>query len=346
MMWRKHGTKKIDNHGAAQPLDLQEPWKQAFNDQATLDDVYYCFRLLLGRNPFRAEWPGHSLLAGGPLKDVVVSYLDSPEFKQRQLGRFDASQVVLCEVQGFKLYVPINDSQVGRGIVATRTYEPLVTNLLRQNLQRGDVVVDVGANIGYFSMLAASRVGSTGRVYAFEPFAQNVKLLHLSRQANRFEQIEIFPVAVGADRRLYLYDNAGTNGFISPLVDDFRTVMQSTIVFAACLDDVLKDAARVDFIKLDVEGAEDLVLRGAEALLRRHRPVIVSEFAPPAMQSVSGAAPTDYLQRLLVTPEYELSVLDERGTLPFRREIGHVLNYFETKHGSHIDVLATPRSLI
>jgi hypothetical protein len=63
------------------------------------------------------------------------------------------------------------------------------------------------------------------------------------------------------------------------------------------------------------------------------------------MQSVSGVAPTDYLQRLLVTPEFELSVLDENGTIPFRREIGHVLNFFEAKHCSHIDVLSTPRPL-
>jgi FkbM family methyltransferase len=226
-----------------------------------------------------------------------------------------------------------------------RTYQPPLTRLFMRNLKRGDVFVDVGANIGYLSMLAASHVGQTGRVFAFEPFSQNVKLLHLSRQANQFGQVEIFPVAASSDRRLYLYDNAGTNGFISPLVDDFRAVMQSTIVFSVCLDDVLKDIEQVDFIKLDVEGAEDLVLQGAEALLQRHQPVIVSEFAPPAIQNVSGASPIDYLNRLLVSPEYELFILDEAGVIPCGREIHKVMNFFDIKGTSNIDVLSTPRPL-
>ena len=341
-MWHK---KNGIIHKTTRVPDLQEPWKHDYSDACTVEDIYYCFRLLLGRNPSRMEWPGHSALAGGQLKNVVATYLDSPEFKNRQLGSFDTSQIDLCHIHGFNLYVPKNDIQVGRGIYTSHTYEPPVTNLFMRNLKRGDVFVDVGANIGYFSMMAASLVGSTGRIFAFEPFSQNVKLLHLSRQVNQFERVEIFPVAAGSDRRLYLYDNAGTNGFISPLTNDFRAVMQSTIVFSVCLDDVLRDVERIDFIKVDVEGAEHLVLQGARTLLQRHHPVIVSEFAPPAIQNVSGASPIDYLDCLLVSPEYELSILDEADVVSCGREIDRVINFFEAKGGDHIDVLSTPRPI-
>ena len=204
---------------AGEQLDLREPWKHGYDDTCTTTDIFFSFRLLLGRNPSKGEWPGHAGLAGGQLKDVVSTYLDSPEFKNRQLGSFDVKEIELCDVQGFKLYVPKNDTQVGRAIYLSRTYEPPLTDLFLRNLREGHVFVDVGGNIGYFSMLAASRVGPQGRVLTVEPFSQNVKLLHLSRQANAFEQIEIFPIAASLSRKLYLYDNGGTNGFISPLSD-------------------------------------------------------------------------------------------------------------------------------
>jgi len=343
-MWHRGKIKDQVSHTGG-TLDLREPWKHDYDDTCTRADIFYCFRLLLGRNPSRVEWPGHSALAGGRLTDVVATYLDSPEFKNRQLGSFDMREIELCRVHDFELYVPKNDMQVGRTIYLSRAYEPPLTDLFLRNLKKGDVFVDVGANIGYFSMLAASRIGPNGRVFAFEPFSQNVKLLHLSKRANRFEQVEIFPLAASSGRQLYLYDNAGTNGFISPLSDDFRAVMQSTIVFSMSLDELLKDVARVDFLKVDVEGAEYLVLRGAETIVHRHLPAIVSEFAPPAIQNVSGVSPLDYLRLLLISPEYQLFVLDEAGVIPCGRDVEKVMNFFEEKGSNHIDLLATSRSL-
>jgi FkbM family methyltransferase len=330
---------------ASEQLDLRAPWEHNYADICTTTDIYYCFRLLLGRPPSKGEWPGHSSLAGGRLKDVVSTYLDSPEFKNRQLGSFDVQEIELCEVQGFKLYVPKNDPQVGRTIYLSRMWESQVTDLFLRNLRKGDVFVDVGGNIGYFSMLAASRVGSHGRVFTFEPFSQNVKLLHLSRQANAFEQIEIFPIAASLGRNLYLYDNLGTNGYISPLSDDFRAVMQSTVVFSLSVDELLKDVGRVDFMKMDVEGAEHLVLRGARNLVERHQPVIVTEFAPPTIKNVSGASPIDFLKLLLVSPEYKLFILDAAGVVACDRDVDKVLNFYEAKGSDHIDLVSTPKPL-
>jgi FkbM family methyltransferase len=267
-------------------LGLEQPWLHEFNECCTIEDVYYCFRLLLGRNPSTPEWPGHSGHAGSRLSSVVAQYLDSPEFKARQLSSFDSGDIELVNLPNFKMYVPKFDPAVGRHIYTSKTYEPPVTDILRRLLQPRNYFVDVGANMGFFSLLAAQLVGRQGHVFAFETFSQNVKLLYLSQQMNEFEQIDLFPIAVSDRSTLYLFDNAGTTGVISQLPSDFQRVMNSTIVYSVSLDKWLSNVERLDCIKIDVDGAEGLVITGALELLHRHKPYVVCEFGPDASEAI------------------------------------------------------------
>ena len=99
----------------------------------------------LGRNPSKEEWAGHlSYLAGERLWDGVSTYIETPEFKHRQLGSFDVQSIEVLDIHEFKLYVPKDDPLVGNVIYQAETYEPHITNILLENLQAGDYVADVG----------------------------------------------------------------------------------------------------------------------------------------------------------------------------------------------------------
>lgn len=331
--------------GATVNSELEQPWLHEFDECCTIEDVYYCFRLLLGRNPSEPEWPGHSGHAGSRLSSVVAQYLDSPEFKARQLSSFDSGGIELVNLPDFKMYVPKFDPLVGRHIYASKTYEPPVTDILRRLLQPGDFFVDVGANIGFFSLLAAQLVGKQGHVFAFEPFSQNVKLFYLSQQVNKFEQIDLFPIAVSDRSKLYLYDNAGTTGVISQLSSDFQRVMDSTIVYSVSLDKWLSSVKRLDCIKIDVDGAEGLVITGALELLRRHKPYVVCEFGPDAIQMLSRISPADFLRLLQVSPEYEFYVLHEAGPISCQQNTNRVMELYAQHGGDHVDILAAPGPL-
>jgi len=170
--------------------------KVDFDDTATEEDIFFCFRLLLGRLPGSHEWIGHRGLAGNSLRDVVTSYVTSREFRNRELSLPKIEDIYPVELDGFKLYVSQNDSAVGRHIYGSRVYEPTVTNFIRRTLKPSMYVADIGANIGYFTMLAAHCVGADGKVVAYEPSINNVKLLYLSTQLNNFTNVVIHPSAV------------------------------------------------------------------------------------------------------------------------------------------------------
>jgi FkbM family methyltransferase len=161
--------------------------------------------------------------------------------------------------------------------------------LLRRIVQPGDVCIDVGAAGGAHLLVMAQRAGESGRVLAFEPRPRSQRMLRtLVRAAGLGDRVQLYPLALAAD--------AGTTSLRIPVVPTRAHFHGSaedrgtTAAFAglphreievptASLDDVVAEAGldRVDVLKLDVEGAELLVLSGARRVLRELRPVVVLE---------------------------------------------------------------------
>src|SRR5262250_1998178 len=123
---------------------------------------------------------------------------------------------ILLRLPDFKIYVRLDDWAIGARIAVRRTHEPHVTRVMCALLQPGAVMVDIGANIGYYTLLAAARVGSTGKVIAFEPSIDNCALLHKSLQANRFENVVLHNVAVADTASVVGFRMHESNGYIIP----------------------------------------------------------------------------------------------------------------------------------
>jgi FkbM family methyltransferase len=245
---------------------------------------------------------------------------------------------VRLNLKEFKLYVRLDDWAVGARIAVNRTYEPHVVAALRPYLTPGAVVVDVGANIGYYSLLAASCVGPAGKVLAFEPSPENCALIRQSARANHFEQIVVRERAVADAGGTMGYGADDSNGQINRSISA-RHPMR---VEAVALDDCLAAEAPINVIKIDIEGAEGLALRGMRQLLRRHRPVLLVEFNPGGLSEASGVEPEAFLDELRGLG-YALWVVPARGALAAEAHGNvEIMAAYRASGSNHIDLRALP----
>lgn len=161
-------------------------------------------------------------------------------------------------------------------------FEKAEQRFVERFLRPGMTVLDIGANQGYYTLLCSRKVGPHGKVFAFEPSARELRLLKLHLWLNRCKNAQASGSALGAAARIeqlhvVLGSQSGCNSLRPPNVAEPTGLLS---VRVERLDDVLqaRGVTRVDFIKLDVEGAELSVLQGAKKLLTHPpRPVILAE---------------------------------------------------------------------
>lgn len=263
--------------------------------EALVDSAY---RAVLGRLP-DAEGRQHALAAleaGMPVEVYLQNLLDSPEHRRRPSGgglRFRHSKPVCTLIDSrLRLWIDLVDDYVSIPCLA-ENYEPSETEFILGRLGPGDRFIDIGANIGWFAVQAADRVGPNGRVYAFEPRRATFGLLEQSVRDNGFiARCHLYRLALGADENQgrLLGESGSTNlgGFRLARDDDERFEnMVSEPVEIRTLDS-LEIEGPVTLIKMDVEGAEPSVLTGARNLLKRDRPLILTEVHGPGLRHVSG----------------------------------------------------------
>jgi FkbM family methyltransferase len=190
---------------------------------------------------------------------------------------------IVREIQGLRLHLNPADRGLSMELAVEGVHEPLLTHLWRNLVESGMTVVDVGANLGYFALIAAQRVGPRGKVIAFEPAPASRGLLQRNVLENRVENVQISDLAIG-DRsgggRLQLFGHANWNSLVAR-----EGALDAVEVRVETLDRALEREGRVDVVRMDVEGYETRVLLGMTDLLRRCRPTIVMElhasFMPP-----------------------------------------------------------------
>ena len=221
--------------------------------------------------------------------------MDSIQFPARVLVPMNAESVTWIDQDGFRMAVDDADVAVSQYLIGSGGWEPHMTALFNQILKPGMAVIDAGANVGYYTLLAAHLVGPHGRVTAFEPNSENCRLVLLSRAANGFENISLLPLALSDHTGYASFCGAlGSNGGFRSLHDEQLHNPSCQIVPVMRLDDVYKD--RVDFIKMDIEGAEPLALEGAARTLEKWRPVVSSEYSPFMMRSIAGSDPRSFFE--------------------------------------------------
>jgi FkbM family methyltransferase len=328
----------------AAALAEQNLLRAEHNKAATLDDIFYCFRLLLGRSPNLEEWPGHSSRVGEDLENVVSSYVTSREFAERGLlNKTYRDQVELVRLPRFSLFASKDDLAIGQHVLRGGSYEPGIAAIFDRYVKPGMSVVDIGANIGCLTMLLASLVGPSGLVVAVEPNPENVKLLEASRRVNGFDQVLVIQAAAGRQTGVQALNVSHSNGMTGELPSDVDAIFASRPVPCFALNAILPKDQHFNLVKIDTEGAELNALIGLSETMDRDRPVIVSEFSPGMLPGISHCSGPEYL-RFLLAKGYRIGVIEQDGSENnFGDDVDGVMDAYSRSGVDHIDILAVPR---
>lgn len=221
--------------------------------------------------------------------------------------------VVTLPAFGIRMWLPPQWRGVAKLIYAFREDYEAELRYLWSILRAGDVVVDVGASFGLYSLVAASRVGPAGRVLAFEPAKASYDILCRNVELNGHHWLRPFHLAL-ADRKgtaaLHHHPDPSRNS-LGPTGS-----LSHEQVTLTTLDDVL-DTEEVPgvlaAVKIDVEGAEAIVLHGAERAIAQLRPLVIFEINPDAARRLGGEPNAAWT--LLQACNYRFFRVSQRGSL-------------------------------
>jgi FkbM family methyltransferase len=238
------------------------------------------------------------------------------------------------ERHGARIHLNPRDPVVS-GALALGVYEKPETRFFLNTIKPGATFLDVGANIGYYSALALTRVGAAGRVLAIEPDPETFEYLLRTIAANGQERAQAVQKGLAdAPGSLRLYRNSSNRGdnrfYANDLADNFVDVE------VARADDVLASLGigRVDLIKIDVQGFEGKVLQGLEGTIRNSNPlVILSEFWPWGLRE-AGSDPFEILQRLQGFGLRLHELAGDGSTVPLDDHAGFIGRYTGRKYAN------------
>jgi FkbM family methyltransferase len=227
----------------------------------------------------------------------VIAAFDQQVLHTPMSVRWGPEDVRLHEVSGFSMYLDDADISVAQHIAAGN-YEQHLIRFFKAFLRPGMNVVDAGANIGLYTLLSAQCVGPAGKVWGFEPNSENCRFIIASAAKNGFTNIELFPLALGNTRGAVFFTSAlGSNGGIEDEAHNNVLDGSCRVVPIVRLDDMA--LGPVDLMKMDIEGAEALLVRGAEQTLKASRPMIVCEFSDEMLRRISGWLGEKFLRHMI-----------------------------------------------
>jgi FkbM family methyltransferase len=244
----------------------------------------------------------NAIPAGATNKDALPMYM--------------GDSLAMCRVlNSFRMYVDTRDTMFTPQILQHGMWEPAITRVFAQSIKSGMTVVDVGANAGYYTLLAAVGVGAGGRVFAFEPEPRNLEILQRNLELNGVcDRVTLSGKAALNERKtLELHQNPRNRGahtlfLADPAHSPFSRVKVETIA----LDDAIESS--VDFMKIDAEGSEPLIFQGMKKLLARSPQLkILMEFNTVTLRN-AGVDPAGFLA-LLVKMGFTVKMITPQATL-------------------------------
>lgn len=239
------------------------------------------FHVLFSRLDRRPLKVAHELPLLG-LEEIAKLDRYSLERRARARARnaYLGNGVTLCRIMGrYKLYVASDDIGFGSHVVLDGIWEPWIPGFMARTIAPGMYVADVGANHGYYTVLMAELVGPDGRVAAIEPHPRTCGMLRQSVSINGYAGwTDVIECAIGGLAGEVLTLHTPVNEPKNAHVVHGGVAEGAMAVRSETLADLLAGWPRIDFIKMDVEGAEEAALSGAAPLIERDLPMLLLEY--------------------------------------------------------------------
>jgi len=281
----------------------------------TPESVIWAYRVLLGRDPESQEVIREKVAACANLGVLRDSLMASQEYMEAQSIQGAKTEVIFEDEDGDRFVLDLNDHAIGRQIMAGR-YEPAVLNCVRKLVQKGRLCIDVGANIGYYS-IKMGRMGA--KVLALEPVSYLCERLSKAVRENEALDRLTFPVGTGGvvhyrqfaagaeDGEMVMIHAPATinqgGAYLMPAGTQAPPNHVAETVTVTRLDKFMRTWPDlfdhgVRLIKMDVEGAEPLVVLGGWELIKKYKPAIVAEIHRQQYAKVSETTPEEFVGRL------------------------------------------------
>lgn len=191
-------------------------------------------------------------------------------YEEKNLPRKDVVKLV----NNYRMVLNKNGKGIHKDLVRYGEREVTSTGIMKEWIKEGDVVLDLGANIGYYTVLASKNVGKKGKVYAIEPAKDNFEYLTKNIKLNHLKNVETHQVAVGdkdGELKIYISDAGNYNTPVQRFGEDAKFEM----VKCFTLDTFFKDKPKPTILKMDIEGYECEVFKGSKETLKHLEKIFV-----------------------------------------------------------------------
>ena len=180
----------------------------------------------------------------------------------------------IISVEGSLMKLNSKDKGLSKDLLLHKKREHLSTDFIKSFIKEEDIIIDIGANIGYYALLEA-KIAKKGKVYAIEPVSENRKFLIENIKLNNYKNISVYPYAISdktGKKQIYVYDKKNWSSFTK---NPFGKIIKNDEVNAIKLDDFIKLNLKKSptFIRMDTEGHEYEIINGMKKILESKKPL-------------------------------------------------------------------------
>lgn len=213
------------------------------------------------------------------LKDIM-------QFIYKKFSRFinKNDEILLIQLRkdiSFKIKCNTSRGYIDIRLKWENIYETNITNLIINNIKQNCIFIDIGANIGYYTLLASRLLNSNSYIYSFEPVTETFKVLNENIDLNNINNVKAFKIALGSEdkkEKILLSEEAGLNSIVSNRKVNRNKIKEEIIIKK--LDTIINFENENIFLKIDIEGYEFEALKGMSTLLINNKCKIVFEYTP------------------------------------------------------------------